>query len=369
MAIKAYTGIMGAGKTYEVASVVILNALRDGRRVISNIAGLNQSEYEKILIGEGVASEKIGQIISVPHAAVLEPDFWLTDSGLTVDKLEVIKAGDLVVLDEIWRFWDGFSLRDSNGNKRPDCVMNFFRMHRQFVNVITGITCDVALITQDIADLHRSVKSVVEETYRMSKLTSIGMANRYRVDVFYRTKIVKEPLQSFQRTYDSKYFNLYQSHSQKKEGSANPKEVNIDKRGNILTGKLFILVLPILLIVGLYGLYFVWGFFHPKPKDTESKTSQTTTTNNQTQNANPTTNQPQKSQQTSSTWHLHGKFKKNELTVYVVSNDEGAYRYVTNPNFSYTVLDEKINVDGEVVNNWLKPKQSNDNNQIINHAN
>lgn len=32
MSIKAYVGRMGSGKTYEVVSVVILNALRNGRR-------------------------------------------------------------------------------------------------------------------------------------------------------------------------------------------------------------------------------------------------------------------------------------------------------------------------------------------------
>ena len=49
MAIKAYTGIMGSGKTYEVVSEVIRTALAQGRRVVSNIAGLNYEAFVDLL--------------------------------------------------------------------------------------------------------------------------------------------------------------------------------------------------------------------------------------------------------------------------------------------------------------------------------
>jgi zona occludens toxin len=35
MAINAYTGLMGSGKSYEVVSSVILPAVKSGRRVVS----------------------------------------------------------------------------------------------------------------------------------------------------------------------------------------------------------------------------------------------------------------------------------------------------------------------------------------------
>lgn len=43
MAIMVYTGVMGSGMTYEVVSMAALNALRQGRRVVTNIAGFNFS--------------------------------------------------------------------------------------------------------------------------------------------------------------------------------------------------------------------------------------------------------------------------------------------------------------------------------------
>ena len=131
MAIKAYVGIMGSGKTYEVASVVIYNAIKQGRRVISNIAGLNADEYYRLLELEGFNPDKLGQIVQIEHSQVLEPDFWLNDVDFKAGKQNFIQSGDLLVLDEIWRFWDGFSSTYKNdaGQKMPDNVMNFFYEH------------------------------------------------------------------------------------------------------------------------------------------------------------------------------------------------------------------------------------------------
>jgi len=371
MAIKSYVGIMGSGKTYEVASVVIYDAIKQGRRVISNIAGLNQEEYYRILEAEGLDVTKLGKIVSIPHAAVLIPEFWLTDkfTGVTLpdfdagnnENVDYIQAGDLVVLDEIWRFWDGFSLKDSNGQKRPDSVMNFFRMHRQMVHPVTGVTCDIALITQDVSDLHRQVKGVVEETYRMTKLTAVGMPNRYRVDVFARTKIIKEPLRSFQRNYEAKYFSLYSSHSQKKEGGADAREVNIDKRGNILGGKIFTVILPLLVIVVIFAFYMLWGFFHPKPK---TPLVQTDTASASNSSVPAISNAP--APQPESEWHVHGFMLVNNVRHVVLENREGVYRYLINPDISQVGLDVKVNLDGVLVNNWL-PRHSDNNNNSVTH--
>lgn len=365
MAIKSYVGIMGSGKTYEVASVVIFDAIKQGRRVISNIAGLNEAEYHRILESEGYDVSKLGKIVSIPHKMVLAEDFWLTDDPLRniphIPDFQCIEAGDLVVLDEIWRFWDGFSLKDSNGLKRPDSVMNFFRMHRQMVHPVTGVTCDIALITQDVSDLHRQVKGVVEETYRMTKLTAVGMPNRYRVDVFARTKIVKEPLRSFQRNYEAKYFALYSSHSQKKEGGADAREVNIDKRGNILGGKIFTVILPLLVVVVIFAFYMLWGFFHPKPKTPPVQTTTSSAANSAVPAAyNAPIPQPE------SEWHVHGFMLVNNVRHVVLENREGVYRYLINPDIAQVGMDLKVNLDGVLVNNWLpRHSENNNNNQVM----
>ncbi len=41
MAINCYTGLMGSGKTYEVVLSIIIPAVCQGRRVITNISGID----------------------------------------------------------------------------------------------------------------------------------------------------------------------------------------------------------------------------------------------------------------------------------------------------------------------------------------
>jgi zona occludens toxin len=243
---------MGSGKSYEVVTVVILGALKIGRRVVSNIAGLNYDEMCRVLIGQGVDENRLGSIVQVDHEKVTEKGFWLTDQ----ESNTFIQPGDLVVLDEVWRFYDGFS------QSVPENVMNFFRMHRHFTHPETGLTCDVALITQDINDLGRKIRPVVEETYYMEKLTALGSVKHYRVDVFAGARKYRDaPFRSIQRAYNPELYCLYQSHSQKSDAGADAQEVNIDDRGNIFKSKFFRVVVPLAVVVFLYSVYTVVGFF------------------------------------------------------------------------------------------------------------
>lgn len=278
MTIKLYTGRMGSGKTYEVVSEVILGAVRRGRRVVSNIAGLDVAAMHALLIAEGVPEDKLGSVVMFAHDEVTKPNFWRTDSSGASEADSFIQPGDLLALDEIWRFWSGLGKTDGEGKKRPPSVMNFFRMHRHFIHEQTGVACDVALITQDVMDLSRDVRSVVEETYYMEKLTAVGSTKRYRVDIYQAGRIRGKPLRSIQRSYDPKYFPLYSSHSQKKEGGADAVEENIDKRGNVLSGWFFKILLPLLIPLLALCAWGIWSFFHPADK---TKPAQTSTANSE----------------------------------------------------------------------------------------
>lgn len=260
MSTKFYGGIPGSGKTYEVVSVVILSALRTGRRVVSNIAGLDAVAINALLVEQGTPPEKLGRIVQVTHDAVMVPDFWLTDTDSAERGEEQVQPGDLLVLDEIWRFWSGFS-----GVKMPERVMNFFRMHRHFIDKRTGYACDVAVISQDYSDLGRKLRAVVQDIYMFEKLTSVGKAGRYRCDIYAGNKITRKPLRQTFGQYEDKYFPLYKSHSCAEEGGADAVEQNIDTRANVLKGALFRVVLPVGLVVGVVAVWFVISFFTHKP--------------------------------------------------------------------------------------------------------
>lgn len=341
MAIKAYVGIMGSGKTFEVASVVILGALRDGRRVVSNIAGLNADIYREILEAEGVEPESIGQIIPVTHDHVLDPLFFRTDKDIEQGVDSFILPGDLVALDEIWRFWDGFS-------KPSERFMNFVRMHRQFVHPDSGLTCELVLITQDVMDIGRKVRAVIEQTYRMEKATAVGSSKRYRVDIFQGGKVRGQPLRQLFKTYEAKYFPLYQSHSQKQEGSANAKENSVDKRGNILKGALFKIVLPVAFLFGCWGVYFIWGFFHREPaKPVVAKEASASGV------ANSPVHRERGSGDVSEKWRIHGWYSGNAGLVLVLMDNDGRLRHVYQPpNVRFAGLDVSAVLDGEGITKY-----------------
>lgn len=255
MAINAYTGLMGSGKSYEVVENVILPALLAGRRVVTNVANLQIDDIAAYLIETAHADpDKLGTICQVTNDDLTRPDFFPFES---VDgspaPLSVVLPGDLVVVDECWRWWAADA-------KITPAHMTFFRMHRHFVNPVTGATCDLVLVVQDISDLDRKLKVVVENTYRMSKHKALGVSNRYRVDVFLSYRTSKPPFKSLQRKYNKAIFALYQSYSQ---GSTAGKEAPIDDRANIFKGMAFKLGIPLFLLLFLASVWMVWGFFHP----------------------------------------------------------------------------------------------------------
>ncbi|EEQ1743507.1 zonular occludens toxin, partial [Escherichia coli] len=69
MSIFAYVGVPGSGKSYEVVSNVIVPAICEGRRVVTNIYGINYDEIldyaeKKKLLKDGI---KPGEIICVDN--------------------------------------------------------------------------------------------------------------------------------------------------------------------------------------------------------------------------------------------------------------------------------------------------------------
>lgn len=352
MAIKAYVGRMGSGKSYEVVSVVILGALRRGRRVVSNIAGLHFDAMKALLMEEGVPEDAIGEIVTVSHEQVLDPVFWRTDKDDEEGVKSFIQPGDLVALDEIWRFWDGFSTKDADGKKRPDRVMNFFRMHRHMTHPVTGVSCEVALITQDVMDIGRQVRAVIEETYYMEKLTAIGSIKRYRVDIHQGGKRSRKPLKQLQRSYDPKYFPLYSSHSQKKEGDAEAVEENIDKRGNILSGALFTLILPVGAIVFLGAFWFIYRFFHPAQKEPDKAAGHSAAQVGQPVQAGQVSQAKPPAPTVSDEWRVGGYWVDRGLTYFVVTNDSRTRLMVDSPNKITLFSAEVMLPSGEFATSW-----------------
>ncbi len=103
MAITAYIGVPGSGKSYEVVKSVIIPAVASGRRIVSNIYGLNHEAiiqycYKNKLISDDISP---GEIIHVENERVMSPDFYPVKGNQ--DK-SLCQPGDLIILDECHRF-------------------------------------------------------------------------------------------------------------------------------------------------------------------------------------------------------------------------------------------------------------------------
>ena len=255
MAINIYSGVMGSGKSYEVVINVILPAIKKGRRVVTNIDGIDEEKIHAHIEKEDkdVDASNLGKVVHVTDQRIEEPNFFPTNE---VDSNSVVKGGDLIVIDEAWRFW-------SAGKKLSDEHMSFFRMHRHYVHPETKISCDLALIFQSITDISRSLRSVVELHFNMRKLKTLGLSRSYVVSWYEGGKQTKAAFVDRRiQKYDKKIFPLYQSYA---GGAGN--ESAIDSRQNLLLSKkTFFFVILFFCLIG-FGGYFSYSFFHPKPVD------------------------------------------------------------------------------------------------------
>src|SRR5574343_392349 len=121
MAVNAYAGKPGSGKTYTVVKHVILEHLKVGRRIVTNVEGLKLGTIRQYLISQGLPPDKIGEILVVPDTSIGLPEFFPTeykpadlataqdaidhDDGVVITSTSsVVQPGDLVIIDEAWRW-------------------------------------------------------------------------------------------------------------------------------------------------------------------------------------------------------------------------------------------------------------------------
>lgn len=250
MAIMAYTGVMGSGKTYEGVSTAALTALRAGRRVVTNISGFN---YEKVrdFLGpfrDGSLLEP-DKVIVIPTARILEDHFFY-DPDVVADSC--VKPGDLVLIDEVWSCWG------SDKKLLPE-HQKFFRMHRHYTEVGTGVSCDLVIMIQDLGSLHRFIRGVLELNLKFTKMKSLGLSSRYQVVVFEGKGQRKANIVSVStKKYDKRIFPLYKSY----DGGAG-NEATVDGRANLFNNKLFLAVMFVGIVAFLWaGKWFVGYVLH-----------------------------------------------------------------------------------------------------------
>lgn len=267
MAVNLYTGVMGAGKTHEAVKELVLvhSRLAPGaarsRGIVCNISGLDVDKVSAMLghdctrhvpssdpiqkmrdIAQGLDGASGIQVVS--YERVTEPHFFPTEQEVLSGNTShcIVQPGDLVILDEAWRYYQP-------GMKVPPEHMEFLRMHRHMAHPATGVTCDMAVLIQDLGTLDRKVKNVVESVYKFKKHRAAGLNSRYLVQQFDGNSTrLSNLVNTWQRKYDPVIFPLYKSHT-----SSGAVEKNIDRRAVFWKDPKFIA-----LMVGA-GLFAVLG--------------------------------------------------------------------------------------------------------------
>ncbi|UXN37986.1 hypothetical protein N8E87_05910 [Avibacterium paragallinarum] len=335
MAILAYVGIPGSGKSYEVVSSVILEHFRKGRRIVSNIEGVSQEKLINYCIKKGDKESDLGEFISVTDEICQQPDFFPYKGAIKT----VCSAGDLICLDEVWRIFPSDKIHENH--------RSFLAEHRHFTHEITGECCDLVVINQSISQLPRFIKDRIEMTYQMSKLTALGMSNRYRVDIFTGAKTTKtnKTLQ-LQRKYDKEIFQLYKSYD-----GENGKENVVDGRGNILKSFQFKAMIAFVLILFIVGIYAFKSFF-PNEQESSSKVL----TPSKQEEKSVTSLQERKpfsspiQLKLSDKWRITGELTKNGNVFVILADNQGNLRLEPRSQFQFSGRMLQGEIDNQIVN-------------------
>lgn len=335
---------MGSGKTFECVVSVIIPAIKVGRRVITNVDGIDNDAIRAYCQEKfDVEPSKLGSVIHCKNDDVHRENFFPHGT----DTHTFVQAGDLVCIDEAWRFWG-----TSSKILKEHAI--FFREHRHFVSAVTKVSCDLVLMVQDISDLHRTLKVVVELSFRTTKIKSLGFDKLYRVEMWEGFKQTAKTRNSVEnKKYDSEIFPLYSSYM-----GGKGKELQVDARQNILRNPKVWGILILMIVTLPTAIYFVIKFFSPK----ESKTKpilEATSINIPEKNIDKAKTTPTNQTQLSETWRVVGRLSSGNKRFVVLQGANNQIR-VEHPSLfqgdGITTIGE---VDGETLSMWSGKNNSN----------
>jgi zona occludens toxin len=246
MAIHAYVGLPGSGKSYGVIENVILPALTKGRHVFTNIP-LNMDA-----LGADYDIELV-HVLDNEQLNKGDEHFWLGFPG-----------GAVLVFDEVWRFWPaGMKVHELKPYHKE-----FFAEHRHKVGV-NELTQEIIIITQDLSQISAYVRTLIDTTYLSVKLSALSAKTKYRINVYTGGQkgpnYPKNVVSSFLGTYKPSVYRYYKSHTKSETGMAGMERI-VDNRGVIWKHPVVRFGLPfaiVLFVAAAFELHRVKESFVP----------------------------------------------------------------------------------------------------------
>jgi zona occludens toxin len=245
MAIVGYSGLPGSGKSYGVVENVVLPALKKGRHIITNIP-----------LKTGRLSDDFpdGRVTIFTNKDVQDNQKFFS--------LDEHPSGVIWIIDEAWRYWRS----GQKSTNIPEHEKSFFTEHRHCVGE-DGMTNEIVLVTQDLSQLCSFVRSLIEETFKATKMTAIGKSNYYKIAVYSGAVSGQRNGNAIRnlapKKYSSDVYQYYKSHTKNKTDFAAGMEEKIDDRGNILKRPLFKIFIPFAVLVCFFSVRNVYSYFNP----------------------------------------------------------------------------------------------------------
>lgn len=342
MSVNLYAGDPRTGKSYQVVTEVILNAISKNRRVVTNIRGVNRELMADYLESTGIERDKIAHVLLVSNDDVTKENFFPIEDNIE----SIVQPGDLVCLDEFWKFFP-------KEKKLPFRVISFFREHGHLVDTTTGYNCDIVLITQLPRDLHADILGIIEYTYVTVKLKSVGLNNTFNIEIYEKIpKYRSKPLRIITQNYKKERFEWYKSHTH--EGA---KEQVIDSRVNVLKGKYFTVLLPILFLCSIPAVIYLKHQFDGSKQAEEKAQAEASKKEQNTPEVTKTISTSTTSPY-SSEWHITGYVSTPQSRIFYISDNTNT-RLVINPK-EYTVQGRilLVKVDDKWITNFSRSGSS-----------
>ncbi|WP_423824063.1 zonular occludens toxin domain-containing protein [Salinisphaera sp. SPP-AMP-43] len=340
MAITAYTGRPGAGKSYGVVANVVLPALENGRRVWTNIP------LKLDVIRE-----------SYPNAdvTVFETRELEENPAYAID---VIPKGSIVIIDEAWRLWPA----GMKPAQVPNAYKTFLAEHRHRVGD-NGESMEIVIVTQDLSQIATFARDLTDKTFIAEKLDTVGASKRFKLVVCQGAVKGDSPpskryIRTIQGKYKSEVYRYYQSHTLADSSSGEAGlEVAADGRANILKGSFFIVGVPVAGVGALFGLYLAWGAFTSISGGDEKPEKQAATssvpTQKQLEQPRPAPTQPKDSDD----YRLVGTIVAGSYKRAIVYGENGSRRIgMSSCDRFGDTGDWYCFIDGRRVTSWTGPK-------------
>lgn len=331
MAIDAYVGKPGHGKTYGVVEHVIIPSLKQGRQIITNIP----------LKGGDLIRDFGGSVVQLP-------DDWFEVAELS----ELVPNGSVLVLDEVWRRWP----KGQKSNQVNVSDKALLAEHRHRVDEL-GNSMRVVLVTQDLSQIAAWTYPLVETTYRVKKYGRLV----YRLNVYDGCVTGDSPPKSRRikqspGKFSKHIFKYYISATQSKTGGVGD-ESTADARGSILRSWGLWAICLFVIVCGSFSYFGLRTFFNgPTKPDADSVNSAA---------AVSPASVVKSEIPLSSDWRIQGFVHGSGpvqigKSIVVISNRSGKLRYISFSKCRYydDFQEAYCIVDGAKVTTWSSSNSS-----------